>query len=212
MGMINIGAQLFLEEGDEGYDKYVAEHYVTTKDISEEGYPGEVDEMGMPLDEDDYNNWFDSLPNVQRLNPFCIHFIQFEPNVTYEEILWCFEWALGVTHQNYLKDDLRCKKGRNDEEGRSLSEIDYKLGGQIVNQSINYKARKSYYKALSFLPNGSKTTKEKEDFTKVNAAKLQVKNLKNVDLSKVSTIAKYKVKQNDKRRYYKIRVRKSYSR
>lgn len=194
MGMINISAQLFLEEGDEGFDKYHQEHFVTTKNIPDEGYLGEVDKMGMPVDEEDYNKWFDSLPNIQRYNPFCTHSIQFEPDVTEEEILWCFEWALGITHQNYIKDDLRCQKGRIDGNGYFLKTVNYEEGGQIVNQDIKYNARKSYYTALKFLPKSLMKQTEKNDFEKVSESKVKVSVLESIDLAKVKTVAKYRVK------------------
>jgi len=178
MGMVNISASFYLEPEDEGYDKYVAEHYVDNKVIPKGGYLGKVNENDEPLDLNDYQDWYDSLPSEKVLNPFCTHFIQFEPNVTEEEILWCFEWALAITHKNYLKDDLKCKKG-----------------GQTVNQDIKYKSRKAYYTALTFIPNRNKSTKEQEDYKKVKNAEDKILELEKIkDWSSVKTTAKYKVK------------------
>ncbi len=179
MGMVNIDASFYLEDGDEGYDKYMAEHHVQVPVIPEGGYPGEVNEMGMPVDQKDYKDWIKSLPTIWRLNPFCNHSIQFGATVTREEILWCFEFALAQTHLNYLKDDLRCKKG---------------TGAKIVNQDINYRARKAYYEGVKQIPIENQTTSEKTELAKVASAEAKVVVLKDVDFTKVKTSVKYKVK------------------
>ena len=153
MGMINIDAQLFLESGDEGYYKYVAEHLIT-------------------------------VDGAQQLNPFCTHSIQFEHDATEEEILWCFEWALGITHWNYLMDDLHCQK--KDENGNPYS--------QVVNQNIHYAARKNFYQASSNMPDNLKSDYVKAELGKVDKAKSRVVQIKDVDFVKVKTVGKYKVK------------------
>lgn len=142
MGMVEITASFYLEKGDEGYDKYVAEHYV------------------------DGN-----------LNPFCNHSIQFEADVTDEEILWCFEFAMDQTHKNYLADDLPCKSV-----------------GKIVNQPINYLSRKAFYKGVKTIPEQQQTAYMKAELSKCIYAKSKVTELKDKDFTKVNTIEKYRVK------------------
>lgn len=64
------------------------------KIMPKEGYPGKVDELGVPVDVDDYNKWVESLPEEDRCLPFYQHLINFKPNVKDEEILFCFELVL----------------------------------------------------------------------------------------------------------------------
>lgn len=170
MGMINISASFFLEPGDADYDKYIAEHFVTVPVIPKEGYPGKMTEglISNPIDQEDYNNWIASLPTIQKLNPFCTHSIQFEANATEEEILWCFEWALGLTHINYHYDDLHCQKG---------------TGAKTVNQDIGYLKRREEYKTL-----------DSAKMAKIANVEAKINILKDIDFTKVVTVAKYKVK------------------
>jgi len=147
MGMLNISAELYLEQGDEGYDKYISEHKVTVEDI-------------------------------EQLNPFCTHSIQFEANVTEEEILWCFEFALGITHRNYLKDDLHCQKG-----------------GQVVNRPFHYSARREFYKGVPLIPADLQSDYMKIEIAKVAKAEAKINQFKNIDFTKVKTIGKYSVRQ-----------------
>lgn len=142
MGMVEITASFYLEKGDEGYDKYVAEHYV------------------------DGN-----------FNPFCNHSIQFEADVTDEEILWCFEFAMDQTHKNYLADDLICKSS-----------------GKTVNIPINYASRKAFFEGVKQIPNGQRTLYMKKEMGKCDSAKVKIKALKEKDFTKVDTIEKYRVK------------------
>jgi hypothetical protein len=177
MGMLNISAELYLEQGDEGYDKYIAEHFVTVPIIPEGGYTGKFNKDGVPVNQTDYDNWIKSLPTVWRLNPFCTHSIQFEHDVTEEEILWCFEFALGITHRNYLGDDLYCQKG-----------------GQIVNQPFYYSERREYYKVISQLPLRNRSDYMNNELAKVTKAENKLNKIKNTEFTKVETIGKYKVK------------------
>jgi hypothetical protein len=124
IGMVPVFAAFYLDEKDEGYK------LTKVPVLPKEGYQGKVDKMGMAVDKEDYQKWYSSLPTQLVNNPFCIHQIKFEPNVREDEILFCFEWALVLTHINYLADDLNCKKGL----------------GQKVNQDIGYLKRITLYK------------------------------------------------------------------
>jgi len=177
MGMINVDAALYLEKGDEGYEKYIAEHLVNVPVIPEGGYQGDVDEMSMPIDPENYDAWIKSLPTVQQLNPFCTHSIQFEHDVTEEEILWCFEWALAMTRENYLLDDLHCKKG-----------------GRVVNQDIKYLSRKAFYEGVKIIPVASQSAYIKNELAKIESTRAKVETLKDIDFKNVETIATYSVK------------------
>lgn len=178
MGLVNIDAAFYLEEGDEGYEDYIKEHYVTLPVIPKGGYPGKVNERGGPVDIAEYEKWLASLPTVKQLNPFCNHSMQFEASATEEEILYCFEWALGMTHANYLKKDLMCK-----------------ADGQIVNQPIQYVARKMFYEGLKSIPEVEKTPVMKlADQLKSDAVTKETA-LKLVDFTAVKTIGEYRVKR-----------------
>lgn len=178
MGMVNISADFYLEKGDNGWKKYQEEHHVIAPIFPEEGYQGQVDENGRPTNKEDYNNWLSSLPTEERDNSFCNHSIQFEENVTEEEILWCFEFALEQTYLNYLANDLHCK-----------------TLGKVVNQNINYLSRKSFYEDIKRIPISQQNDDIKSKLLKCINAEDKAKVLKDVDFSEIKTIGKYRVKK-----------------
>ena len=96
-GMAQVRFCMYLEPGDYGYDK----HHVQLPVIPEEGYPGKVDEMGSPIDIEDYNKWLDGLPKEWQNNPFHNHFIYVEPDTTDEEILDIGEAFLGEAYKKW---------------------------------------------------------------------------------------------------------------
>jgi len=180
MGMVEVMASFYLEKGDEGYEKYVAEHLVNIPIIPKEDYQGKMTTEGMkvPVDIEDYKKWLDSLPTTQQLNPFCNHSMQFEADVTEEEILWCFEFGLGITARNYIADDLHCKTE----------------SGQVVNQGIWYLARKAFYEGVKMIPIEQQTPYIKKELAKVASAETKALSLKEVDFKTVETVAEYSVK------------------
>ena len=95
-GMVQIRFCMYLEPSDYGYEK----HYVQVPIIPEGGYPGEVDEMGNPIDIEDYNKWLDTLPKAWQTNPFHNHFIYVEPDISDEDIMDIGEAFL---HEAYIK-------------------------------------------------------------------------------------------------------------
>lgn len=84
-GKVQIRFSFYLEPNDARYD----EHHVQVPDpLSEKwqkGYPGVYGDMG-PLDEKDYQKWYDSLPKIWQNNPFHNHFVYVDPDVTDGEI------------------------------------------------------------------------------------------------------------------------------
>lgn len=156
MGMIEVMAEFYLEPNDIGYDDYIAEHL---HNLPIEPYPNFVVEGNIYYikDKDDYDDWFSKVKKKEVLTPFCIHSIQFEYDVTEDEILYCFEWALAMSHQNYLKKDLICQKG-----------------GQLVNQPFDYIGRKERG-ATDDVKNNTRNkvgNLKKIDFTKLDKSKL----------------------------------------
>lgn len=177
MGMINVDAAFYLEAGDEGFDKYQAEHYAQVPVIPAGGYPGKLDDEGVPADKKAFGVWLAALPKVWQFNPFCNHSIQFEPSVTKEEILYCFDLALVMTHENYLKNDLECK-----------------VDGRVVNQSINYESRKVFYDGIKNIPEAEKTIIMKAAEQLKIAAVAKLVELNEADINKTKTAGEYKVK------------------
>lgn len=104
-GLVEVRYDLFLDSTDIGYEA----HYIQAPIVPKEGYTGKV-ENGIPVDIDDYNHWFAGLERVWQNNPFCCHFVQFEPTVTDEEILYVGELALMMAYQNNLKGNLMLNK------------------------------------------------------------------------------------------------------
>jgi len=80
-GMVQVRFDFFLDPEDQGYE------IVTLPIFPEEGYPGEVNEFGTPLDEQAFTEWVGSLPTVVQVNPFHTHFAYFDPATSKEDIL-----------------------------------------------------------------------------------------------------------------------------
>lgn len=133
LGLVEVCADFFLEPGDEGYEKYVQEFTVQTS----------IEEF--------------------KLLSFCNHAIQFESDLLEEDVLSKFDDALIKTHQNYLKDDLLCKKN-----------------GIKVNKNINFEKRIKEYK-------------DNPDQKKIIKAENSSKKLINTDWSKYSGKYKVKI-------------------
>lgn len=184
MGMLNITAEFYLEPGDEGYDVYHAEHHVPAPVMPVGGYPGDKNENGQPIDHEEYASWVKTLPTVEQINPFCNHSIQFESGASAEEILWCFEWALALTHINYLKQDLCCRKKNKD--GTPM--------GKPVNQPFEYSHRRAFFHCVSKIPEQDRTQEMKKEMGKVIAAQNRISQMQDVDWAMAKTIVKYKVR------------------
>ncbi len=63
-------------------DKTYPIHHIQVPVTPEGGYQGEVDEMGSPIDQNDYNSWIDSLPKVWQLNPCLCYFMTIKADTT----------------------------------------------------------------------------------------------------------------------------------
>ena len=131
IGLVPFFGQYFLEEGDEGFERYQKEHYVEVP-LIEGKYEGKVDEMGRPSDIDDYNKWISSFKTEWRWTPFVTQQILFEiAHVDLNEnILFCFDWGLSLQAKNWL-----------DGEIKSIAPIPYKQ--RIEEYSKNLVAKES---------------------------------------------------------------------
>ncbi len=82
-GLVQVRFCFYLDQDD--YDYNI--HHVKLPVIPEGGYPGEVDAMGRPVDQKDYDKWIKTLPTEWQVNPFHNHFVQVGPDITDTEIL-----------------------------------------------------------------------------------------------------------------------------
>ena len=96
-GLVQVRYCLYLDPGDIGYDA----HHVQMPVIPPEGYPGKIDGM-IPVDQDDYQKWFDGLDKIWHDNPFHNHFCQFEANVTDDEIAFIGKLALQMAYDKLV--------------------------------------------------------------------------------------------------------------
>lgn len=97
-GLVQVRYDLFLDEGDYGYNKRQGKMY----DTKGEKYTGDSTKI------DDYRKWLeDSGFSYELINvPFHIHFCQFEPTVTDEEILFVGELALKEAREFWDRDEI----------------------------------------------------------------------------------------------------------
>lgn len=68
-------------------DKTYPIHYVDKPIIPSEGYQGEVDARGNPVDREGYNSWIENLPTKKELNPCLCHFIKIDLETTLGELV-----------------------------------------------------------------------------------------------------------------------------
>lgn len=85
-GNVKVRLDFFLEPTDPRYD----ERYLYLVDVTSgeylAGYPGKVDEFGDPVDQEDYDKWWDALPRIWQNTPFHSHFVYFGSDVTQDDI------------------------------------------------------------------------------------------------------------------------------
>jgi len=98
-GMVQVRYCLFLDADDARYE----EHHVEVPVFPKEGYDGKTDVGGSPIDLDDYKKWKDGLPKKLVNNEFHNHFVQFEPDVTDEEINFVGQLALQLSYEKWEK-------------------------------------------------------------------------------------------------------------
>ena len=71
-------------------DKSYSMHHVFVVDETSpeflDGYKGEVDKDGNPIDFTDYEKWIEGLPHIWRTNPALCHFLTVKPDITLAEL------------------------------------------------------------------------------------------------------------------------------
>jgi len=78
-GNVQIRIDFYLTPDALRYDDCLVQVIDTTSSEYLEGYKGELDKNGQPVDLDDYQKWLDSLPTIEQLNPFHSHFVYLSP-------------------------------------------------------------------------------------------------------------------------------------
>ncbi len=85
-GNVQVRLDFYLEPEDPRYNELYLELVDTKSSEYLAGYKGKVDKQGNPIDQADYDKWYDSLPKVWQNTPFHSHFLYFDPDVTGEDI------------------------------------------------------------------------------------------------------------------------------
>lgn len=101
-GFLKVRFDLYPDVGDKTY----ALHDVEVPVIPPEGYQGEVDGMGSPVDQNDYDNWIDGLPKIRQLNPALCHFIRIKETSTKADLTDYLEQIFNPTVIKTLDDIL----------------------------------------------------------------------------------------------------------
>ena len=81
-GKVQLRFSFYLEPSDPRYK----EHHIQVPIIPPEGYQGEVDAEGIPVDQVHFNNWIESLPKKWQNNPFHNHFVYVDADTPDAEI------------------------------------------------------------------------------------------------------------------------------
>jgi len=86
-GKVKIRIDCFLTPESEYYSQYGGAYVVdTTSKEYLAGYKGELDKEGNPVNQKDYDIWWDSLPTVWQDNPFHSHFVYYDTTVLDDSI------------------------------------------------------------------------------------------------------------------------------
>lgn len=106
-GNVKVRLAFYLEPDDARYDE---RHYLVPI-IPPEGYPGEVDVRGNPIDRADYDAWIESLPKEWVLAPFHNHFLYLPPDVTEDIIIAKANFHLPNFYAAWLQELDKVKGG-----------------------------------------------------------------------------------------------------
>jgi len=85
-GNCQIRLDFYLESEDVRYHDTYIETVDTTSAEYLAGYPGKVDKQGNPVDQEDYDHWWDSLPKEWVNTPFHSHFVYLPATFTEADI------------------------------------------------------------------------------------------------------------------------------
>jgi len=100
-GFLKVRIDLYPEVGDKTY----AIHHIQVPIFPLEGYLGEVDKEGVPIDQTNYDAWVNGLPKVWQLNPCLCYFIAIDPDASLDNLT---QYVRGIFDKKTLRelDDL----------------------------------------------------------------------------------------------------------
>ena len=104
-GNCQLRLDFFLDEGAPRYaDRYL---YLvdTTSDEYLAGYKGEVGKDGQPIDQADYDKWYEELPRIWQNTPFHSHFVYFDSDFTDEDIKRAIELHLPNFYKAFQEEN-----------------------------------------------------------------------------------------------------------
>lgn len=107
-GFLKVRVDLYPEPTDKTY----AIHHIQVPDpesrLYKKGYRGKLDEMDSPIDQGDYNAWYESLPKIWRTNPCLCHFIKVDAGTTLSGLT---DYVKGILDKNTILelDDILSK-------------------------------------------------------------------------------------------------------
>ncbi len=90
-GFLKVRIDLYPEPTDKTYAIHHIYYQDETSRKFKRGYKGAVDEWGSPIDQADYNVWWDSLPKVWKINPCLCHFVTIDPDTPLDELIQMFD-------------------------------------------------------------------------------------------------------------------------
>lgn len=99
-GNVKVRLAFYLTPDDARYDE---RHYLVPV-IPKRGYLGEVDAIGSPIDQADYDAWIESLPKKWVLAPFHNHFLYLPPDVTEDVIVAKADFHLPNFYAAWLQE------------------------------------------------------------------------------------------------------------
>lgn len=145
-GKVQLRLSFYLDPTDARYE----EHHIQVPIIPEGGYPGEMvygeDGTGklVPLDRDDYDAWFESLPKKWVTNPFHNHFVRVSPDTADNEIKNLMRDFLAEFYGIWSRggDILRVWKAKREEAGDMSPENIHRCelkGLDIANRASEFK-------------------------------------------------------------------------
>jgi hypothetical protein len=209
MGMVEVSADFYLEKGDEGYDKYMAEHYVQVPVIPKEGYPQQKE-----LD-NSRSAWDNKMAALYKSDPKGQYVAEDykEYNSFKKETDLYVEWikSLPTTNQlnSFCNHSIQFEHDATEEEilwcfewALAQTHINYCCNdlhcekgtpAKKVNQDIGYLSRKAFYEGVLQIPEKNRTDYMKQELAKIEKCNTRLTSIP-VDFTTVKTIANYKVK------------------
>jgi hypothetical protein len=85
-GNLKIRLDFYPTPTSKSYSQYYVESIDEDSSEYKDGYKGELDKEGSPIDEKDYQAWQDKLPKVWKVTPCLCHFVTVSPDITVDDL------------------------------------------------------------------------------------------------------------------------------